>query len=348
MKEWKNKKANKAEEKEVDGKLKKGGGPRVEQEHARLDDIRRHVPSAPEGARQKITEAAVDFALENGLSMNVLTSRTFQFLLDTRAAAGKIDYNVPGYTTLQTSCVEDAYKNVKERVDKSLNEVATAGSVLTILADGWTGAAKPYLNVVLAGPTSKNTVDEFFVATLDASANYKTASQVVAWVAAEVRKQPEAVQAQVGHFVVDGGMGANRAFEEEVAKEFPKMHVSICVTHTVDLFFEDVLEDKSSRCMAGAADVNDVYDFSWAKVVYDRVDGITKFFTSHEKLTYFAREEQVADTFWDQLFARAPFDSIVRRAEARRGQSFLDELGSTREKGGRAGICRGHQNSNSR
>ena len=94
MKEWKNKKANKAEEKEVDGKLKKGGGPRVEQEHARLDDIRRHVPSAPEGARQKITEAAVDFALENGLSMNVLTSRTFQFLLDTRAEAGKIDYSV--------------------------------------------------------------------------------------------------------------------------------------------------------------------------------------------------------------------------------------------------------------
>ena len=205
--------------------------------------------------------------------------------------------------------MEDAYKTVKERVDKSLNEVATAGSVLTILADGWTGAAKPYLNVVLAGPTSKTTVDEFFVATLDASANYKTASQVVAWVAAEVRKQPEAVQAQVGHFVVDGGMGANRAFEEEVAKEFPKMHVSICVTHTVDLFFEDVLEDKSSRCMAGAADVNDVYDFSWAKVVYDRVDGITKFFTSHEKLTYFAREE-----------CRLAF---IRKSRTRFGINFL-------------------------
>ena len=50
--------------------------------------------TSPPRARQRITEAAIDFALENGLNMNVLTSRSFQFLLDTRAEAGKIDYSV--------------------------------------------------------------------------------------------------------------------------------------------------------------------------------------------------------------------------------------------------------------
>jgi hypothetical protein len=197
-------------------------------------------------AKQIVDDHVADFLYENGISFNVINSRSWEIMLESIGQYGH-GYRSPSYHDVRGPLLERAVNRTTELRKKHEESWKEFGC--TLMSDGWTSTShRHFINFLANSPAGT-----FFLGSVDASSEVANAEMLADLLETQIDKIGKEYVVQV---VTDNGSNF-KAAGRILMERIPHLFWTPCAAHCLDLMLEDIGKIKEfSTCINWAKKVS--------------------------------------------------------------------------------------------
>ncbi|CAO2173441.1 unnamed protein product, partial [Urochloa humidicola] len=188
-----------------------------------------HCTKKGKEAKQIVDDHVADFFYENGISLNVINSRSWEIMVESIGQYGP-GYRSPTYRDIRDPLLDRAVSRTTELRKK--HEEAWKEYGCTIMSDGWTDTSRRHLINFLAGSPAGT----FFLGSVDASSEIANANMLADLLEQQIEKVGKEYVVQL---VTDNGSNF-KAAGRILMERIPHLFWTPCAAHCLNLMMQDI------------------------------------------------------------------------------------------------------------